>query len=313
MERFVDCILLGTGGMMPLPDRLLSSLAVRLNGRTYLFDAGEGTQLGWKRAQLALRGFKLLAVTHLHADHCLGVPGLLMLRAQMDDPEPFTVLGPPGIRSFLEETRKGLGFYLNYPIHFIEWSETSESLAYEDDQVRILWQPLKHTRFCLGYRMEEHERPGRFNPGRAVQLGIRKGPLWGELQKGNEIIMENGKVIKPCQVLGPARSGRHLAYVVDTRPTKALYTLCRNVDIAFMEGMFLPEHAEHADIKGHMTVIEASRLARRAGVKQAILIHISPRYSGEDLQQLEDKAREAFETIKVGRDLDVYSVPYTDQ
>ena len=313
MERFVDCILLGTGGMMPLPDRLLSSLAVRLNGRTYLFDAGEGTQLGWKRAQLALRGFKLLAVTHLHADHCLGVPGLLMLRAQMDDPEPFTILGPPGIRSFLEETRKGLGFYLNYPIHFIEWSETSESLAYEDDQVRILWQPLKHTRFCLGYRMEEHERPGRFNPGRAVQLGIRKGPLWGELQKGNEIIMENGKVIKPCQVLGPARSGRHLAYVVDTRPTRALYTLCRNVDIAFMEGMFLPEHAEHADIKGHMTVIEASRLARRAGVKQAILIHISPRYSGEDLQQIEDKAREAFETIKVGRDLDVYSVPYTDQ
>ncbi|HQN20193.1 MAG TPA: ribonuclease Z [Syntrophobacteraceae bacterium] len=309
----MDCILLGTGGMMPLPDRLLSSLAVRLNGRTYLFDAGEGTQLGWKRAQLALRGFKLLAVTHLHADHCLGVPGLLMLRAQMDDPEPFTVLGPPGIRSFLEETRKGLGFYLNYPIHFIEWSETSESLAYEDDQVRILWQPLKHTRFCLGYRMEEHERPGRFNPGRAVQLGIRKGPLWGELQKGNEIILESGKAITPCQVLGPARSGRHLAYVVDTRPTKALYTLCRNVDIAFMEGMFLPEHAEHADIKGHMTVIEASRLARRAGVKQAILIHISPRYSGEDLQQIEDKAREAFETIKVGRDLDVYSVPYTDQ
>lgn len=313
MERFVDCILLGTGGMMPLPDRLLTSLAVRLSGRIYLFDAGEGTQLGWKRAQLALRGFKLLAVTHLHADHCLGVPGLLMLRAQMDDPEPFTILGPPGIRSFLEETRKGLGFYLNYPIHFIEWSETSESLAYEDDQVRILWQPLKHTRFCLGYRMEEHKRPGRFIPGRAVQLGIPKGPLWGELQKGNEIILENGKVITPCQVLGPARSGRHLAYVVDTRPTRALYTLCRNVNIAFMEGMFLPEHAEHADIKGHMTVIEASRLARRAGVKQAILIHISPRYSGEDLQQLEDKAREAFETIKLGRDLDVYSVPYTDQ
>jgi ribonuclease Z len=313
MERFVDCILLGTGGMMPLPDRLLSSLAVRLSGRIYLFDAGEGTQLGWKRAQLAFRGFKLLAVTHLHADHCLGVPGLLMLRAQMDDPEPFTILGPPGIRSFLEEAQKALGFYLNYPIHFIEWSDSSESLAYQDDLVRILWQPLKHTRFCLGYRLEEHERPGRFNPGRAVQLGIPKGPLWGKLQMGQEIILENGRAIKPCQVLGPARSGRHLAYVVDTRPTKALYTLCSDVDIAFVEGMFLPEHAEHADIKGHMTVIEASRLARRAGVKQAILVHISPRYSGEDLQQLENKAREAFETIRVGRDLDVYSIPLADQ
>ena len=133
---------------MPLPDRLLTSLAVRLNGRIYLFDAGEGTQLGWKRAQLALRGFKLLAVTHLHADHCLGVPGLLMLRAQMDDPEPFTILGPPGIRSFLEETRKGLGFYLNYPIHFIEWSETSESLAYEDDQVRMVDKPNRVAVLC---------------------------------------------------------------------------------------------------------------------------------------------------------------------
>jgi ribonuclease Z len=299
--------------MMPMPNRLLTSLAVRLNGRIHLFDAGEGTQLGWKSAQLGLRGFKLIAVSHLHADHCLGIPGLLMLRAQMDDPEPLTIIGPPGIESFLQETRKALGFYLNYPLQFIEWSDASESLAYQDDQVRLFWQPLKHTLFCLGYRLEERERPGKFNPGRAVQLGIPKGPLWGKLQTGQGIVLENGQDIRPDQVLGPPRSGRHLAYVVDTRPAKAIYALCRNVDIAFIEGMFLPEDAEHASAKGHLTVVEAARTARRAGVRQAVLVHLSPRYNHDDLLRLEEQAKKEFEKTTVGRDLDIYSVPYVDE
>lgn len=306
----MDCILLGTGGMMPLPNRLLTSLAVRLDGRIYLFDAGEGTQIGWKRAQLGLRGFSLLAVTHLHADHCLGIPGLLMLRAQMDDPDPFTIVGPPGIKVFLQETRKTLDFYLNYPLEIIEWSHIEEELAYEDAKVRLFWQPLKHTRFCLGYRLEERERPGRFNPGRAAQLGVPKGSGWGQLQAGKEIVLENGVTIRPDQVLGPSRCGRHLAYVVDTRPVKALYRLCRKVDIAFLEGMFLPEHAEHASAKGHLTVVEAARIARRAEVKQAVLVHISPRYDDEDLALLESKALETFEQAVVGRDLAMYSIAY---
>lgn len=308
----MDCILLGTGGMMPLPDRLLTSLAVRLEGRIYLFDAGEGAQLGWKRAQLGLRGFNLLAVTHLHADHCLGVPGLLMLRAQMDDPEPFTVIGPPGVKSFLLETRKALGFHLNYPLQFIEWSDNGESLAYQDDLVRLFWEPLKHTQFCLGYRLEERERPGKFNPGRAVHLGVPKGPLWGMLQAGQEIVLNGGQAIRPDQVLGPARSGRRLAYVVDTRPAKALYKLCRNADIAFIEGMFSPEDEEHAAAKGHLTVVEAAKLAGRAGVRQAVLVHISPRYSNEDLVRLEGKAQEVFAQATLGRDLALYAVPYAN-
>jgi ribonuclease Z len=296
--------------MMPMPNRLLTSLAVRLNGQICLFDAGEGTQIAWKRAQLGLRGFKLLAVSHLHADHCLGIPGLLMLRAQMEDPEPFTIVGPPGIRSFLQETQKALDFYLNYPLQFTEWSDAAGSLAYEDHQVRLFWQPLKHTQFCLGYRLEERERPGKFNPGRAVQLGIPKGPLWGRLQSDHGIVLADGREIRPDQVLGPARNGRHLAYVVDTRPTKALYTLCRNADIAFIEGMFLQEDAEHADAKGHLTVIEAARMARRAGVRKAVMVHFSPRYNDGHLPRLDEQAKEAFENATVGRDLDVYSVPY---
>jgi ribonuclease Z len=308
----MDCILLGTGGMMPLPHRLLTSLAVRLNGRTYVFDAGEGTQLGWKGAQLGLRGFRLLAVTHLHADHCLGIPGLLMLRAQMDDPGPLTIIGPPGVAAFVNGTREALGFYLNYPLEIVEWSDAGESLAYRDDQVRIFWQPLKHTQFCLGYRLEEHERPGTFNPGRAVQLGIPKGPLWGKLQHGLEIMLESGMTIHPNQVLGPGRRGRQIAYVVDTRPTKTVYALCREVDLAFVEGMFLAKDADHAEAKGHLTAVDGARLARRAGARRAVLIHLSPRYGEEELIQLQDEAQDTFDKACLGRDLGVYSVPYQD-
>lgn len=308
----MDCILLGTGGMMPLPYRLLTSLAVRLNGRIYLFDAGEGTQLGWKGAQLGLRGFRLLAVTHLHADHCLGIPGLLMLRAQLDAPEPLTILGPPGIGAFLKGIRDTLGFFVNYPLAVVEWSDRGQNLAYEDDQVRIFWHPLKHTQFCLGYRLEEHARPGKFDPARALHLGIPKGPLWGKLQQGQELVLDRGRTISPKQVLGPPRRGRHIAYVVDTRPTKAVYTLCRNADLAFVEGMFLTKDAEHADTKGHLTVGEAARLARRAGAKRVVLVHLSPRYREEELPQLQEEAQRTFEMAFLGRALKPYPVPNAD-
>jgi ribonuclease Z len=304
----VECILLGSGGMMPMPHRLLASMAVRLNGRVYLFDAGEGTQLGWKKVRLGVRGFKLLAVTHLHADHCLGIPGLMMLRAQMEDPDPFIILGPPGIEEFVQQNIRMLEFHLNYPLSFVEWSEDATELAYEDDQVRIFWQVLKHTRFCLGYRLEELERPGRFDPDRAKVLGVPAGPMWGRLQKGESVTKENGETVRSDQVLGPTRRGRHVAFVVDTRPAKGIYRLCRDADIAFMEGMFLPEDAHHAEEKAHMTVLEAANIASRAGVAQVVLIHVSPRYRDEDLPSLESAARGKFENAKVGRDFEIFKV-----
>lgn len=308
----MECLLLGTGGMMPLPHRLLTSLAIRLNGQSYVFDAGEGTQIGWKETQLGLRGFRLLAVTHLHADHCLGIPGLLMLRAQMDSPGPLTIIGPPGMAAFLGGIMETLGFFLNYPIELVEWSDAGGGLAYQDHQVRIFWHPLKHTRFCLGYRLEEIERPGKFNPEQALQLGIPQGPLWGKLQHGQEIVLDNGRVISPSQVLGPVRRGRQVAYVVDTRPTKTVYTLCRDVDLAFVEGMFLAKDAHHAEGKGHLTAEEAARMAGRAGVKRLVLVHISPRYREEELPLLQQEAQGTFAEATVGRDLDRYPVTHAD-
>ncbi|MHC1728620.1 MAG: ribonuclease Z [Syntrophobacteraceae bacterium] len=304
----MDCILIGTGGMMPMPYRMLSSLAVRLKGTLYLFDAGEGTQINWKKARLGVRGLRVIAITHLHADHCLGIPGMIMLRAQMDDPEPLTILGPPGIKEFVSQCRKTLDFQVNFPIEFIEWPADKSGVAYRDNQAQILWEPVKHTRFCLGYRLEEHERPGRFDPARAEALGVPKGPLWGRLQHGESITTPSGRIVEPGRVLGPPRRGRQICYVVDTRPAPGIYSLCKNVDLAFIEGMFLSEHSEHADVKGHMTVTEAAKIVKRSGAAKAVLLHISPRYENSELGKLEEEARAGFDAVKAGRDLDTFEV-----
>jgi ribonuclease Z len=186
-------------------------------------------------------------------------------------------------------------------------------VAYQDEQVRILWGPLKHTTLCLGYRLEEHPRPGKFNPARAKALGIPSGPSWGRLQKGEKVKLENGATISPEEVLGPPRPGRKVCYAVDTQPNKTLYRLCQKVDLAFLDGMFLPEHQEEADAKGHMTVDDAARVASRAGVGRAVLIHISPRYGEEDMEKFVKAAKERFERVEIGTDLQSFTIPYREE
>ncbi len=307
----MECVLLGTGGMMPMPYRFLTSLAVRHHGQIYLFDAGEGCQINLKKAKLGIKSLRLVAVSHLHADHCLGLPGLLMLRAQVTDPGPLTIIGPPGIARFVSELRELLGFFINYEINFVEWDGAGSEVPYEDEWVRVLWAPLEHSAFCLGYRFEEHPRPGKFRPEAALALGVPEGPLWGKLQHGESVVLESGITVMPDEVAGQARPGRHICYAVDTRPNRSLDTLCQGVDAAFLEGMFLPEDQEEAVEKMHMTVVEAAQVAANANVRLAVLVHISPRYVEEDLEKL-TVAVQKFETVKIGRDLDRYSISYPE-
>jgi len=308
----MECILLGSGGMMPMPYRLLTSLLLRHQGGLYMFDAGEGTQINLKKSGFGIKDLRVLAVSHLHGDHCLGVPGLLMMRAQVPDPGPLTVLGPPGIGRFIQQVHESLAFFINYPVTFVEWTEGGPQVAYEDPLVRILWAPLKHTTLCLGYRLEEHPRPGKFKPDRAEGLGVPPGPLWGKLQHGEHVTLDDGRTILPDQVLGPPRSGRKICYAVDTQPSKDLYRMCHDVDLAFLDGMFLPEHREEAVNKGHMTVDDAARVAARASAQRAVLVHISPRYTEEDVGKLADAARARFEKAEMGSDLQRFEIPYRD-
>ncbi len=305
----MECVLLGSGGMMPMPYRFLTSLAIRHQGQLYLFDAGEGCQINLKKAKIGIKSLRLVAISHLHADHCLGLPGLLMLRAQVVDPGPLTIVGPPGIERLISQLREILAFYINYPITFIEWDQTKSEVAYRDEWVRIKWALMEHSTLCLGYRFEEHPRAGKFRPESAKALGVPEGPLWGKLQRGERVVIETGITIMPEQVTGSARPGRHICYVVDTRPNQNLDKLCDSTDIAFLEGMFLPEDNTEAAEKMHMTVKEAARVAENAGARLAVLIHISPRYREEDLVKLTSATGQNFRTVKIGRDLDRYDIP----
>jgi ribonuclease Z len=305
----MDCFVLGTGGMMPMPHRRLSSVAVRSGGKVYLLDCGEGTQVPYKELHVGMRSLRLVAITHLHADHCLGLPGMLMLRAQVPDPAPLTLLGPPGLDRLVRHLRQDLPMYINYEIRVRCWTGEQDELAHEDDQLRILWRPLKHTVTCLGYRLEQHQRPGRFDPRKARRLGVPEGPLWGQLQQGQTVQTPQGERVRPEQVLGPPRRGRHLAYVTDTAPTANLELLLAGTDMAFVESMFLPEHAKEAAAKRHMTVTQSCQAARRAGAARVALIHISPRYGPEDLPRLEAEARAHHPQVHVPRDGELLEVP----
>jgi len=308
----MECFLLGSGGMMPMPRRNLTSIAVRTEGRIYLLDCGEGTQVPYKEQHLGLRNLDVVAVTHLHADHVLGLPGMLMLRAQMPDPGPLTLLGTPGLRRFVRHVRSDLAMHINYPIAVREWSEDGGELAYEDDQVRIFWRPLLHTVRCLGYRIEEHVRPGRFDPEAATRLGVPMGPLWGRLQAGESVHARSGELVRADQVLGPPRRGRHVAYATDTMITPALQPLLRGADLAFVESMFAPEEADDAAAKKHMTAVQAARAAHQAGVQRLVLVHVSPRYERSELKRLAKAAREEHPRASVGRDGQVFAVPLPD-
>jgi len=308
----MECFVLGIGGMMPMPHRRLSSVAVRTGGAVYLFDCGEGTQVPYKELHLGLRPLRVVIISHLHADHVLGLPGMLMLRAQMPDAGPLTLVGPPGLGRFVRNVRADLKMHVRYPIDVIEWSADADAVAYRDEHVQLLWQPLSHSVLCLGYRLEEHQRPGRFDPQAARELGVPSGRLFGQLQSGETVTTPDGETVRPEQVLGPARRGRHMAYATDTVVTPSMQPLLRAVDVAFVESMFLPEHAADAADKKHMTAEQAAQAACEAAVNRLVLLHISPRYENRDLKRFKETARAIHPRSEVAREGQLIEVPLPD-
>jgi ribonuclease Z len=308
----MQCFVLGTGGMMPLPQRRLSSVVLRPSSVMYQVDCGEGVQVGFKELRLGIKALSLIAITHLHADHCLGLPGVLMFRAQCEDPGPLVILGPIGIERFVRNVIADLSCHINFPIEFLEWQPGADPLAYRDDTLALTWAPLVHGVTCLGYRFEEHARPGRFDPDRARALGVPQGPLWGALQGGEVVVSERGAEVHPEEVLGPPRRGRVVSYCTDTAPCDNVEALCRGADLAFVESMFLPEHEEEGRRKQHMTGLQAARITATAGAKRTALIHISPRYGPADLRRLQLLVSEVNPTATIARELETYDVALPD-
>ena len=306
MEAFI----LGCGGMMPLPYRHLTSVLLRREGNLFLFDCGEGTQVSLRRLNLKWKKIDAIFISHTHADHVTGLPGILMLTAQVDRTEPLYIYGPPKIKEYVETSRRVLDMYINYPIVVQEITAPCVVHSGKDFYIRAF--PLEHTKTCVGYTLEELDRPGEFNPQKAQELGVPCGPLWSQLQQGFEVKAADGTIIKPEQVLGEKRSGRKFSFVTDTLYKSSIAPEVRGSDLLICEGMFEDELIDQAKEKKHMTASQAATIARDAQVRRMCMIHYSPRYTDRDLDKLLQQAQKIWPQAELGRDRMNIEIPYID-
>ncbi|HEY9054220.1 MAG TPA: ribonuclease Z [Rectinemataceae bacterium] len=307
----LEAFVLGCGGMMPLPYRHLTSLLVRREGELFLFDCGEATQISIRRLNLRWKNITAVFISHMHADHVTGLPGILMLSSQVDRDQPLYIFGPPKIAEFVEQTRRSLDMYVNYEIIVREF--TQGSALWETEEFSIRSFPLRHTKPCYGYALEERPRPGAFHPERALELGVPMGPLWSALQGGQELTLEDGRSVKPSDVLGPPRSGRKITYLTDSLYLPEAAAEASGSDLFICEGMFEEALLASAQEKRHMTARQAALLARAAGgVKKLGLIHYSPRYADKELKILLEEAREVFPDTVLTRDRMVFPLEHRD-
>ncbi|MDR1909540.1 MAG: ribonuclease Z [Spirochaetaceae bacterium] len=305
----LEAFILGSGGMMPLPNRHLTSVLLRREGELFLFDCGEGTQVSLRRLNLRWKKITAIFISHTHADHVTGLPGMLMLSSQVDRDDPLYIFGPPRIAEYIESSRRVLDMYLNYEIVV---TEVSGGVVYEAGDFRVRAFPLRHTKPCLGYTLEEDARPGEFHPDKALALGVPRGPLWSRLQGGEAVRAADGREVRPEEVLGPPRQGRKFSFVTDTLAFPEIAAEVAGSDFFVCEGMFERDLEESAREKKHMTAEQAARIALLAEVKRLALIHYSPRYTEQDLKRILREAQAVFPGTVLSRDRAVFPIEYVD-
>ena len=298
---------IGTSGMMPLPGRFLTSSLVRRDGDLFLFDAGEGTQVSLKMLNLKWKKIDSIFISHMHADHVTGLPGILMLSSQVDRDEPLYIYGPEKLRDYVEQNRKILDMYINYEIIVIP---VEEGLVMERDEFCVYALSLRHTKPCFGYTLVEKNRKGEFYPDKAEALGIPKGPLWGRLQSGGTVVTDDGRVVKGLDVMGPERKGRKYSYITDTLYFPQISEFVKDSDILFCEAMFDESLKDDAHEKKHMTAKEAATIAKDANVGKLCLQHYSPRYSKDELRLLYEEASSVFSDTVLTRDRMSFDIPF---
>jgi ribonuclease Z len=299
---------LGTSASRPTIERNVSSIAVVREGDTLLFDCGEGTQRQMMRYGVS---FALgdIFFSHFHADHFLGVVGLLRTMSLQARAEPLRVWGPRGAERMIRRAESLGGERLCFPLEIREL-EAGASVRRKEYAVTAF--PVDHRgSTALGFALVEDERRGRFNPDMARELGIPEGPLWGRLHRGMGVTLEDGRTIEPHVLVGPTRPGRRIVITGDTRPCEGTIEAAAGARLLVHEATFADDEAARAADTGHSTAREAAEVARVAGVEQLVLTHVSARYS-RDVGGLLHEAREVFPRSIVARDGMEIDVPFDD-
>src|SRR5256885_8213752 len=298
---------LGTSASRQTVERNVSASGVIREGERLMFDCGEGTQRQMMRYGIS---FALADIffTHMHADHMLGVTGLLRTLALQGRVEPMNLYGPAGSEKLLWRAIT-LG---SEKQHFeIKVAELTPETPLKRHGYSIIPFAVEHgDRIAIGYHIAEETRLGRFNPDKAREMGIPEGPLWGKIHKGETVTLADGRAVAPSEPVGPARPGRPIVLTGDSRPSEATIAAATGADILIHEATFATEEAPRALETGHSTAREAAEVAAKAGVKKLVLTHVSARYS-RDTSDLEREAREIFPATVIARDGLEVDVPFT--
>lgn len=300
----LSLVFLGTGGSVPTARRATACLMLRRGGERLLFDCCEGAQRQMHRST-GLVQLDEIYITHYHADHYLGLPGLLRTYQLQDRDRPLAVYGPPGLKDLFKSIRRIVG----KPSYGLELVELDAGEAVRRDGYEIRPFPVEHRVHAYGYALVEDDRPGRFDPEAAKRLGVKSGPDFGRLQRGEEVKGADGPV-RPEDVMGEARAGRSVVISGDSVPCQETAAASRDADVLVHDGSFATDEAERAAETGHSTAREAAVLARDAGVKLLALVHASSRYKVSDLL---NEAREVIPNAVAPRDFDLVEVPFPER
>jgi ribonuclease Z len=303
----IQVTFLGTGAATPSVARGVSSLAMHREGEVLLFDCGEGTQRQMMRYGT---GFTLedLFISHYHADHILGIPGLLRTMGLMGRTAPIRLWGPRGAERTLGEL---VTLGMERPKFPVEVHEVHAGDVLDRGEYVLEIAAADHKGTCLAFALVEKERLGRFDPERARALGIPEGPMWGKIHRGERVTTPEGREVDPAELVGPPRSGRRVVYSGDSAPCNSVMTLAAGADLLVHEATFGDDEKTRAIETRHSTAREAAELARDAGVRQLALTHISARYSREAPELLAE-AQRIFPATQIAKDGLVVDVPYGD-
>ncbi|HEX5929079.1 MAG TPA: ribonuclease Z [Solirubrobacterales bacterium] len=300
----LEVIFLGTGGSVPSARRSTASVLVARGGERLMFDCGEGTQRQLQRS-LGLVQVDAIYLTHFHADHVLGLPGLLKSYDLTDRETPLSVYGPPGLIDLFAILKPIIG-RIGFETELVELGP-GDVVPGDEYEVQVF--EAAHSARANGYVLAEHERPGRFDVEAAKRLGVPEGPAFAQLQAGEEVQGASGPV-HPAEVVGPSRPGRTVAITGDTSPSPATVAAAADAELLVHDASFAEEEAQRAAETGHSTVGQAAAVAREAHVKMLALVHISSRYH---VGKVLEEAQEVYEPTVAPKDFDTIEIPYAEK